>query len=301
MKLKSKVIVLISLFVLLIGSNLVRAANFPVRVIDDLGREVIIEERPTRIISLAPSNTEILFELGLAEEVVGVSQYADYPEAATKITKVGTIKGINLERILQLRPDLVLASGITPKDLVFKLEQFGIKVIGFNPKSIDEIIDSISLIGKATGQVEEASRLTTKMRDKIEKISQIVADEPRLKVFYEVWQEPLYTAGPGTYVDDLIYLAGGINIAHDAKGVWPQYNLEVLLAKNPDVYLLSNHGVEGKFSKEVVKERENFGNIKAIKQGRIYILNPDIVNRAGPRIIIALEKIAKAIHPELFD
>ncbi|AGB41649.1 ABC-type Fe3+-hydroxamate transport system, periplasmic component [Halobacteroides halobius DSM 5150] len=302
MKLKKNLVYLLVLISLLVGGSIVQATDYPITVTDDLKEKVTIDEQPKRIISLAPSNTEILFALGLEDKVVGVTKHADYPQAATKKKQVSSK---NLETIIQLKPDLVLAAGITSKEMVKRLRQLGIKVIGLNPKTIKEIIASISLVGKITGQQKKARKLTTRMQDKINKITETikehVSQKQRPEVFYEVWKQPLYTAGPNTFIDNLISLAGGVNIAHDAQSAWPQYSFEVLLAKNPDVYLASKHSWKGTVTKRTIMNRDEFASIKAIREGRVHILNPDIVNRPGPRIVIALEKIAKVLHPKLFS
>ncbi|ADL12307.1 ABC transporter substrate-binding protein [Acetohalobium arabaticum] len=287
------------------GVKTTYAEDYFAKVTDDLGREVIIKEKPQRIISLAPSHTETLFALEAGNRVVGVTEYADYPKVVNEIDKVGTIKEPNVEKIIQLQPDLVLAAGITPKEVITRLNELGIDVVGLNPTDVSEIIDSISLIDKATGQVEEAEIITTEMRNRVEEITETVAknvdEAQRPKVFYEIWKKPLYTAGPETFIDDLIHLAGGINIAHQAEGMWPQYSFEVLLAENPEVYLASSHSWKHQVSKESILQREKFQEIKAIQNERVYIIDQDIVNRASPRIITALEKVAKAVHPELFN
>lgn len=286
------------------GVKTTYAEDYFAKVTDDLDREVVIDNKPQRIISLAPSHTETLFALGAGNRVVGVTEYADYPQEAKKINKVGTIKEPNVEKIIQLQPDLVLAAGITPKEVITRLSELGIDVVGLNPIDVSEIIESISLIGKVTGQTEEADRITTKMRNKVEEITETVEknieDDQRPEVFYEIWRKPLYTAGPETFIDNLIHLAGGVNIAHQAEGMWPQYNFEVLLAKNPEVYISSQHSWKHQVSKESILQRQKFQEIKAMKTERVYIIDQDIVNRASPRIITALEKVAKAVHPKLF-
>ncbi|SJZ36080.1 ABC transporter substrate-binding protein [Selenihalanaerobacter shriftii] len=302
MKYKKNLILVLTLLILFTGSTLIKAASYPIKITDDLGRQVLIKDKPHRIISLAPSYTETLFTLGSEKELVGVTKYADYPQAAIKIQKVGTIKEPNLEKIIQLKPDLVLAAEITPERIINRLDQLGIKVIGLGPQNINEIIETIEIIGRATGQWQEANDLTTDMKNRVTRVQKLIKKhlekEQRPKVFYELWNNPLYTAGPDTFIDNLIYLAGGINIAQNALGKWPQYNTEVLLAQNPDVYFIANRDEDINKKKQEIESRDNFKNIAAIKNNKIYFFNPDIVHRAGPRIVIALEKMAKAIHPK---
>ncbi|MGM0370195.1 MAG: ABC transporter substrate-binding protein [Bacillota bacterium] len=303
MKIKKRSILLVVLIILVI-SGVGQAGNYPVEVTDDLGTKTIIESKPQRIVSLAPSHTETLFALGLKENIVGITDHANYPQGVSEIERVGTIKEANIEKIVDLKPDLVFAAAITPKKIINRLQELNIDVIGLKPQSIEGIIEDISLIARLTGQAQRGAKITTTMRSKLQdittKIEENISSNQRPKVFYEVWKEPLYTAGPNTFIDDLINLAGGANIAHDAQGEWPQYNFEVLLAKNPDVYLASKHSWNQEVTKDSIQQRDNFQAIKGIKEGRILVLNPDIVNRTSPRIISALEEIAKVIHPQLF-
>ncbi|MBM7557144.1 ABC transporter substrate-binding protein [Halanaerobacter jeridensis] len=300
---KNKLILIVIICSLVIPT-VVQASDYPVEVTDDLDKEITIQQQPTRIISLAPSHTETLFALGVDNNLIGVTQQANYPAEAEEIEKVGSIKEPNLEKMIALQPDLVLAAGITPKGVVRKLRNLDIKVIGLNSQSIEGIIDDIALIAKATGVDKKGRAITTQMRNKLYQIKKIVKENvesnERPKVFYEIWNDPLYTAGSNTFINDLIALAGGVNIAGDAKGKWPQYNLETLLAENPDVYITSNHNQDKKTTKSSIKNRDKFQEITAIKQRRILVLNSDLVNRASPRIIIGLEKIAEVIHPDLF-
>ncbi|MFO7820285.1 MAG: cobalamin-binding protein [Halanaerobacter sp.] len=300
---RNKLVVIIIVCSLLIP-GLALASDYPLEVTDDLDKQITIQQQPTRIISLAPSHTETLFALGLDENLVGVTKQANYPAEAAEIEKVGSIKDPNLEKMIEMKPDLVLAAGVTPKEIVNKLRSLDIKVIGLNPQSIEGIIADISLIAKVTGANKKGTEVTTTMENKLHKIKKVVKENiergKRPKVFYEIWNDPLYTAGPETFINDLIDLAGGINIAQDTKGKWPQYNLETLLAENPEVYITSNHNQDNKTTKSSIKKRDKFQEIKAIKQNRILVLNSDLVNRASPRIILGLEKIAEAIHPDLF-
>ncbi|GAB6100461.1 ABC transporter substrate-binding protein [Halanaerocella petrolearia] len=297
MKPKIKYTLYLLVAIIVLGGSVAQATDYPVTVVDDLNNKVRLNKKPQRIISLAPNHTETLFTLGLEDRIVGVTEYADYPQPATKVTGVGNIKEPNLEKIIQLQPDLVLAAASNPKSVIRRLRKLGVNVIGLNPQTIDEIMTTINLVGKVTDKESKADKVTTEMKNKVEKVTNKVKRnvKKRPKVFYEVWKKPLYTAGPNTFINNLISLAGGVNIAYDAQSAWPQYSFESLLAKNPAVYLATN-----KVSKKEIMKRDKFQDIKAIKEGRVYILNPDIVNRAGPRIVTALEEIAKAIHPELF-
>jgi cobalamin transport system substrate-binding protein len=271
---------------------------YPLNVEDGFGEEWTFEEEPNRIISLAPSHTEILFALGLDEKIVGVTSFADYPEAALEKDKIGDVQGINLERIIELEPDLVLNYGFTDNEELSRLKEAGIKVLGFEPETIDEVIQTIKKIGQITNTEKQADEIITDMENKRDEIVKKVEGLEKKRVFYEIWHEPLMAAGPGSFMDELITLSGGINIASDAEGAYSNYDLEALIEKDPEVYLTSNDLPEK--TKETIEDRPGYEGITAIKQGDIYLLDGNITSRPGPRIVEALEIVAKSIHPEIF-
>lgn len=265
---------------------------------DDFGNKVSFEKAPERIISLAPSNTEILFALGLGDKVIGVTSYDDYPEEVLEIEKIGDFTAINLEKIIELQPDLVVNYGPGNEEENARLKETGISIVGFEPESIDEIIDTIDKIAKLTGKTAEANSLKNSMIEKRDEIVNKVKDSPKVRVFYEIWHDPLMAAGPGSFMDQLIELAGGENIANDAQDEYPQFDLEQLIERNPEVYLTSADMPEK--TPETMMSRPGFENISAIKSGRVYVLDANIVSRPGPRIVEALEIVAEKIHPENF-
>ncbi len=296
---KKRLIIVLTLLVLILGSGFVQAE---IRVVDDLEREVSLEQEAERIISLAPSNTEILFELGLEEEIVGVTQFCDYPQQALETNDVGTITEPNLEQIIELEPDLVVAAGINPMDVVERLEELEITVVGFEPENIAEVFATMDNLAQLTGQQQEAEIILNDLNERKNQIVETVAAEveQRPTVFYEIWKEPLTTAGGGTFINDIIELAGGVNIAADAGEQWPQFSLEVLLAEDPDIYLSSEHSSTSQVTKESILSRDNYDNLSAIQEERVAVLDQDLLSRGGPRIITGLEKVAEAIHPEIF-
>lgn len=269
-----------------------------VEITDDFGNKVKFEKAPDTIVSLAPNNTEILFALGLGDKVVGVTSFCDYPEEALSIEKIGDYNGINLEKIVELNPDLVLNYGPGNEDDNARLKEAGIPMLAFMPESIDAVINTINTIGQATGTTEEAKELTNNMLKKEEEIVNLVKGSEKKKVFYEIWHDPLMAAGPGSFMDQLIVLAGGTNIAEDAEGDYPQYDLEQLIERNPEVYLTSADMPDK--TPESMMARPGFENIEAMKTGNVHVLDANITSRSGPRIVDALELVAKAIHPELF-
>jgi len=286
------------------GLSEVLAANeFPLAVTDDLGRNVTISSRPQSIVSLAPSNTEILFALELGNRVMAVSEYCNYPLEAQNRIKIGGFSTVNIEKVVSLQPALVLATGGVQEAVVEELERLGLTVIALNAKSIEEVFENIRLVGKVVAQLETARELTTNLEQRIKAVTDKTKDLPdhqRPRVFYEVQYEPLMTAGPGTFTDDLIHLAGGVNIASDAAAIYPVYNLETLIERNPEVIIISFWHGSIAASVEGVKERKRWQNVEAVKNNRVYGINADIVSRPGPRIVDALEEMASYIHPELF-
>ncbi len=276
-------------------------ANFPVEIEDNFGNKVTLEKEPMKIVSLAPNNTEVLFALGLGDRVVGVTSYCDYPEEAKTKEIVGDFEGNNLEKIVELNPDLVLVYGAGNEEDNKVLKDAGIKVLGFMPETIDAVINDIETVGKATGKNKEAAELVEAMNNKKNEILEKVKGQEEVKVFYEIWHDPLMAAGKGSFMDELITLAGGKNIAEDAEGAYPQYDLEQLVERDPEVYLSSKDMPDK--TVESIKVRPGYEDISAIKNDRVYVFEgneANVVSRPGPRIIEALEVVAKAIHPELF-
>ena len=303
---KKKITLSILMLVMVFTFTLhISAAQYPVTVVDDLNEEVTMEEEPERIISLAPSITEMLYSIGLADKIVGVTTYADYPKAATEKTKIGSVTEPNIEKIVSLKPDLVIAAGINKKPTLKKIKDLGIKVAGFNPHSIKGTINSIVKVGRLTGSDQKARQIAAKMRVQVDEIKDLVdkklKNKPRPKVFYEIWSDPITTAGKGTFINDIIRTSGGENIGAKAKGPWPTYSLEKLLVENPDIYISSPHSAPSSVTVESIKNRDNYGSLKAVKNDRIYIVNQNIVSRPSPRIIKGLKSFVKAIFPELAE
>jgi iron complex transport system substrate-binding protein len=277
-----------------------------VSVTDDLGRTVAIANYPPkRIVSLAPSCTEILFALGLGDRVVGVDRYSDYPPEAVNITpKVGGFADISIETVLGLKPDLVLATGGVQVKFVELLEEHGLAVVVLSPKDLEGILNDILLVGKSAGEEVAGERLVAEMRQRVDVITERTRDIPaeeRPKVYYEIWHNPLMSAGSGSFTNELIKLAGGVNIFEDMATEFSEVSVERVLSGNPDVIVLSppDAPMPG-VSPEELKARPGWDGIKAVKDGRIYQIHPDLLNRPGPRIVDGLEALAEVIHPELF-
>lgn len=307
--------IIISLFVVLAGGCNPAAAptvapiveeasaSYPLPLTDDIGREITIEAEPERIVSLLPSNTEILFAVGAGDQVVGVTSYCNYPPEATTREQVGGItnKSLSLEAIIALEPDLVVAGG-AQDEIIPILEETGLVVLVLRPATLDDIYTNIELVGRATNHFEQAKALTADMRRRAEVISDKVATIPadaRPTVFYEVWDDPLMTAGPNTFIGQLVEMAGGKSIFADVAEDWPQVSAEVIVERNPAVILGPESHADALVA-EKVATRPGWANIEAVQSERIYLLDSDMVSRPGPRIVDILEQIAHELHPGLF-
>ncbi len=270
---------------------------------DDTGRAVAIDQIPQRIVSFGPSITEILFALGLEEKVVGVGDYSDYPEAAKLKPKVGNAFSPSLEKIIELEPDLVFT--VKHEQLNRELDALGIKFMVLDPKDMDGIFKDIELVGEITGTKKRAEELIKDMQDSISQVSAQVEDAPKVSVFFIVDATDLtlpWTAGTGSFIDALITMAGGENIAAKGQGAWVQFSLEQIVSSDPEVIIIQTMtGGVPTISKEELEEHPIWGEMTAVKQGKIYLINGDLVSRPGPRIVQGLEAMAKIIHPELFE
>lgn len=275
-------------------------AVFPLTITDDLGNEVTIEAEPQRIVSMAPSHTQILYALGLGDKVVGVTEYCSYPPEAQEKPKVGGFSNIDLEQVVGLDPDLVLGTSIHAQSVEPALVERGLKVVLINPETVEDVLEKIVLVGRVTGREGAAIALSAELRGRIEATMEKVqkaGSKPR--VYWELSND-LYTAGPGSFIDDLITRAGGINIAADVQEQWPQLNLEALILADPEVIILADHPYGE--TAEGVKARPGWADISAVKNERIVeVLDDDLVSQPGPRVAEALEFVAKVLHPNLFE
>jgi iron complex transport system substrate-binding protein len=273
----------------------------PGSIVDGLGRSITIDKTPQRIVSLAPSNTEILFALGLGDKVVGVTEYCNYPQEATTKPKVGGFSNVDIEKVVSLEPDLVLATHIHGKTVIPALEKVGLTVVALTPGSLTEVLDSITLVGKITGQSREASKLINDLSTRIEAVvddTQTLSPDQKPRVFYITWHEPLMTAGTETLADDVISNAGGQNIAYDISGD-KTINLETVLYRDPQVIVVSvGMGSGEDLPWQYVQNEPRLENTQALLNDRVYKIDGDVIHRPGPRIVDALEQMAQFIHPE---
>ena len=275
----------------------------PGNIVDGLGRSVTIDKIPQRIVSLAPSNTEILFALGLGDKVVGVTEYCNYPQEAMTKPKVGGFSNVDIEKVVSLEPDLVLATHIHGKTVIPALEKLGLTVVAITPGSLNEVLDSITLVGKITGQSREASKLINDLGTRIEAVMdkiRILSPDQKPRVFYITWHAPLMTAGTETLADDVISSAGGQNIAYDISGD-KAINLETVIYRDPQVIVASvGMGSGEDLPWQYVQTEPRLENTQALLNDRVYKIDGDVIHRPGPRIVDALEQMTQFIHPEFF-
>jgi iron complex transport system substrate-binding protein len=264
-------------------------------ITDSLGREIIIDKYPEKIISISPAITEILFALGLNEEIIGVSNYCDYPEEAQGKEKVGGFEDPNVEVIIAKNPDLVFASAGVQEELIKKLEGLNIKVAVLDADNIEEVIANIVITGKITGKEKEADEIASAMTQKLEEIRAKVKDQPKPKVFVEVWDDPLMSAGYGSFIHSIIEDAGGINVAADNSERYYTFSMEKLLEIDPDIYIINTHS----HKPADVKNRNGYHVLSAVQNNKVYAIDDSLISRAGPRVIQGLEEMAQIIHPEL--
>ncbi|MBI5117941.1 ABC transporter substrate-binding protein [Candidatus Poribacteria bacterium] len=261
-------------------------------------------ERPARIVSMAPSITEVLFALGLGPRVVGVSDFCNYPPEALTKKKIGGIVNPSIETMIAMNPDLVIGlPSPAQESLHHSLRVLGIRVFTFPNDTIADMYNMIQTIGKETSTEKAADELVGRLKAKFSEVSGEVASQPRRKVMFVVGVDPLFVAGRGTFIDELIGMAGGKNIATDSISKYPQLGIEEVVARAPEVILFTalNLNPTPEQDAEARKLWEKYPSIPAVKEGRIYGLNADHVTRPGPRSGLGAEEIARAIHPEVYD
>jgi len=270
-------------------------AAFPVTVTDDAGREVTIESEPQRIVSLAPANTEIVAALGLMDRLVGVTSFDDYPPEVASIGIIGDFASPNLEAVAAAEPDLVLATSGVQADVIGQLENLGAVVVAVDPADLESLFGSIVMVGQATGTSEEADTIVSSMRSQLDEITVAIGDATPVPVFLEIAQDPLFTAGPGTLLDDLITAAGGANIVTQEGYV--AFSVEQLVAEDPAVYMATLGSMS---DPDDLASRPGYADIDAVRTGRVYVLEDNLVSRPGPRVIEGVRLIAEALHPDAF-
>jgi iron complex transport system substrate-binding protein len=266
--------------------------------VDDTGRKISLVKTPVRIVSLAPSITEVLFAIGAGGQVAGVTQFCDFPPEVSTKPKVGYANP-NLESLVALQPDLILApKEFLKPDLLASLHHLRIPLFIFSGQTVDDIFSQIETIGRMTDHQAEAAALTMEVRRHIAAVKQLVQGQSQVRVLYVLNSQPLITVGPGSYIDQLLGLAGGLNVAAKSATPYPRLSMETVLAEDPEVLVFPVGESEGISESEQHAWRQ-WSVLSAVKQARLYQIPADLLNRPGPRIGQALERLATLLHPSL--
>jgi len=269
-------------------------------LVDEVGRPVTVPLSPKRIISLAPNVTEILFGLGLDQEIVGVSIHCNFPEKARTRARVGSYISLDFEKIVSLKPDLIIGTGAgNTKDMVDRLEKLGFSTYIIFPKNFDGILTSVRHLSQVVAREKEGLVTVRSMESRRQKIDDLIRNLPRPRVFMQIGEAPIVTVGRGSFADDLISLAGGENVAAKEEKMYPRWGMEEVLRRSPEVILISSMNPKGNYER-VVQEWSRWKMIPAVQHGRIRLIDSDLIDRPSPRIVEGLEEMAGVFHPERF-
>jgi iron complex transport system substrate-binding protein len=267
-------------------------------VVDEAGRRVQLPLHIDRIVSLAPNLTEIVYAVGAGGRLVGDTEYCDYPQEAKSVAKIGDTMHPSIERIIALKPQLVLVSTASQLEAFTKqLDEQKIAVYVTNPRSLDEVFRSIGTLGDFLDAPERAAQLVVDLRKRSETVAAAVKQIEPVKVFYQVSGEPLYTIGREAYLTDLVRRAGGVSVTADVPGAFPRFSDEAALAARPEAIILPSGGSMGTANSTVAASLKNS---PAAVNNRVYKINDDHLSRPGPRLVDGLEEMARALHPEAF-
>jgi iron complex transport system substrate-binding protein len=268
---------------------------------DEVGREVIVLFPPMKIVSLAPNITEILFSLGLDQEIVGVSIHCNFPEKVQSKVRVGSYISLDFEKIVSLKPDLIIATGAgNTRDMVERLERLGFPTYVIFPKNVEDVIRSVGHLSQLVGREKEGAEIIREMKRRRERVVELTLGLSRPRVFLQIGEAPVVTVGKNSFADDLIRLAGGDNVAGNENEMYPRFGMEEILKRSPEVILISSMNPKGNYQK-VLREWSRWKTIPAVKNGRIHLLDSDLIDRPSPRIIQGLEEMARILHPERFN
>jgi len=272
--------------------------RYPMVIEDTLGEEIVLEEKPQRVVSVAPSITESFFALGLEAFLVGRTDYCDYPEKAQEVTSVGTLREPNLEKIIELEADLVIASTHFEEDVHEKLQELGITVMVLNPNdSFEGVYEVLKKIGMAMEAEDAAEELVLSMKNHVQEVKEKVQHLETPSVYYVVGfgEYGDFTAGGDTFIHEMIEEAGGFNVAQDVEG-W-SYSLEKLIEKDPEVLIVSKYYD----TKAQIIEAQGYKDLSAVKNQRVIEIDNNLIDRQGPRLAEGFEALARAIHQEAFE
>ncbi len=278
---------------------LLPGAGQALTVVDQTGRSLSLPAPPERIVSLVPSVTEILFAIGARDVLVGVTDFCDYPPEARRKAHVGDMLNPNLEALITLKPDLVVATRSGNREETFdQLGRLGIAVYLVDPVSVGDVLRLVAGLGEVTGRRDGAQAVTAEFERRVAAVRERVAGRPRPRVLYVLWPEPLIVPGRGSLVSELISLAGGESVTADQGPGYPRMSLEAAVGRAPEVIILARHGAgTGPAAREQWQRLES---LPAIRSGRLYVADGDLLHRYGPRVVDGLELLARLIHPEAF-
>ncbi len=265
---------------------------------DALGREVFLNSPPQRLIPLAPNLTEILYALGLGDRVVGVTTHCNYPPEVSLKPRVGSYISLNIEKIISLSPDLVIGTVDGNEHYVLDLlEQARIKAFFVNPRTVNQVMEAILMIGRACGAVERAGELSGRLSQRVDRVLGLIGSRKRPLVFLQIHVHPIMTVNRNTVHHDLIHLAGGINMTAEEAITYPRISLEEVIRSKPDVIVISSMERGGKFE-TAKQEWLKWKSIPAVQEKRVHLIDSDLIDRPSPRLIEGLEMMARFIHPE---
>ncbi len=268
-------------------------------VVDQTGRTLTLSAPPRRIVSLVPSVTEVLYAIGAEDLLVGVTDFCDYPPEAKRKPHVGGMLSPNLETLVTLKPDLVVATRSGNTEETFdQLKRLGIPVYLADPTTVSEVLRLVSNLGELTGHRDGAAAVDKDIERRIEAVRDRVAGRPLPRVLYVLWPEPLIVPGKGALVSELIAIAGGASVTADQGQGYPRMSLEAAVGRAPEVIILASHGSKG--GPAARQQWERLESMPAIKSGRLYTADGDLMHRYGPRFLVGLESLARLIHPEAF-
>jgi iron complex transport system substrate-binding protein len=274
--------------------------GWALEVVDQTGRALTLPAPPRRIVSLVPSVTEILFAVGAGDILVGVTDFCDYPPEARRKPHVGGMLAPNLETLVTLKPDLVVATPSGNERETFdQLDRLGIAVYLVDPLTVRDVLKLVTDLGSLTGHRERAAAVDQDLGRRIAAVRERVRGRPEPRVLYVLWPEPLIVPGKGSLVSDLIALAGGVSVTADQARGYPRMSLEAAVGRAPEVVILASHGSR---TGPVVREQwRRLESMPAVRSGRLYTADGDLMHRYGPRVVTGLETLARMIHPEVFE
>jgi len=278
------------------------ALTWPATFRDAMGEAVTLSGPPARVVSLSPAVTEMLFAVGAGDRVVGVTSYCDYPPEAAKLPKVGSYTGLSVEKVIALRPDVVIGMRGNAPEALKALRQAGLKVLAHDPVTVAGVLDLMDEVGHMMQETADKVQAVERLRARVDAVraeGAKLAGRPRTLVAVQL--EPLYAAGPGTHLDDMVKLAGGENIAGDATISWPQYSLERMLQKDPEVIVCPSGHINGEEMTSArilsdLRRSQAWSGTTAVKRGNVLAVDDDLLTLPGPRVVDGLEQMAAAIH-----